>query len=193
MIKQFALLLLIFFIFSIIYYFSSQKPKLITEKFSNKPDEKIFTLKDRTFTYEKDNITINKNNTFTPPLQKAVIVKLSELKYKYSINDLKCFIEIFYNQNPIKINVNEYSFIIDIYKSSKIDGVLNIYIYDEICGAIKNNILKTTSPEIYNDPAIVGAIFFAYLVYRSIEDFESTDYDKKYLKKSKNTKSIIES
>lgn len=193
MIKQFALLLLIFFIFSIIYYFSSQKPRLTTENFSDKSDEKIYTLKDRTFTYEKNSITINKDNTFTAPLQQVLIVKLSELKYKYSINNIKCIIEIFYNQNPIKINVNEYSFIIDIYKSSKIDGVLNIYIYDDICGSIKNNILKTISPEIYNDPAIVGAIFFAYLVYRSIEDFESTDYDKKFLNKSKNKKSITES
>ena len=193
MIKQFSLLLIIFLFLSIIYYFSIPNSNQSIENFVDKTDQKIFTLKDRTFTYEKNNITINKDNTFTAPLQQVVIVKLSELKYKYSINNLKCIVEIFYNQNPIKINVNEYSFIIDIYKSSKIDGVLNIYIYDDICGSIKNNILKTISPEIYNDPAIVGAIFFAYLVYQSIEDFESTDYDKKFLNKSKNKKSITES
>ena len=34
------------------------------------------------------------------------------------------------------------------------------------------------SQEIYKDVEIVGAIFLSYLIYRSTEDFESTDYDK---------------
>jgi hypothetical protein len=187
MIKEFSLLLLIFFIFSIIYYFSFPIQAPTTENFVDKSGEKSFLLKDRTFTYDKDKITINPDNTFTVPLQKAVVSKLTDLKYNYSINNLKCIIEIFYNDNPIKINVNDYSYIINIKKSKKVDGTLNIFIYDKICGCIKNNILKTNSPEIYNDVTIVGAIFLSYLLYRSIEDFENTDYDKKYLQFSKNT------
>ena len=116
MIKQFSLLLLIFFIFSIIYYFSSPKLAPTTENFVDKTGEKSFTFKDRTFTYNKDKITINTDNTFTAPLQKAVVSKLSDLKYNYSINNLKCIIEIFYNDNPIKINVNDYNIVIDLLK-----------------------------------------------------------------------------
>ena len=183
MIKQFALLLLIFFILSIIYYFTSPNPTPTTENFADKTGQKSFTLKDRTFTYDTDKITINPDNTFTAPLQKAVVSKLSDLKYNYSINNIKCIIEIFYNDNPIKINVNDYSFMIDIRKSKKIDGTLNIFIYDKICGSIKNNVLKTTAIEIYDDAAIVGAIFLAYLLYRSVEDFEAKDYDKGFSSK----------
>jgi hypothetical protein len=189
MIKQFALLLLIFFILSIIYYFTSPNPTPTTENFADKSGEKSFTLKDRTFTYDKDKITINPDNTFTAPLQKAVVSKLSDLKYNYSINNIKCIIEIFYNDNPIKINVNDYSFIIDIRKSKKIDGTLNIFVYDKICGSIKNNVLKTTAIEIYDDAAIVGAIFLAYLLYRSVEDFEAKDYDKGFSSTTKTTES----
>jgi hypothetical protein len=181
MIKQFSLLLVIFLFLSIIYYFSSPIPiPTTTENFADKMNEKSFTLKDRTFTYEKDKITINPDNTFTAPLQKAVVSKLSDLKYNYSIYNIKCFIEIFYNDNPIKINVNDYSYIINIKKSKKVDGTLNIFIYDKICGCIKNSVLKTNSQEIYNDVAIVGAIFLAYLLYRSVEDFEAKDYDKDF-------------
>lgn len=180
MIKQFSLLLLIFLFLSIIYYFSSPIPKPDVENFADKSNEKSFTLKDRTFTYDKDKITINPDNTFTPPLQKAVVSKLSDLKYNYMINNLKCIIDITYNDNPIKINVNDYSYMINIKKSKKIDGTLNIFIYDKICGSIKNNVLKTTSPEIYDDVAIVGVIFLSYLLYRSIEDFETKDYDKHF-------------
>ena len=163
MIKQFALLLLIFFILSIIYYLSS--PTLIptTENFADKSGEKSFILKDRTFTYDKDKITINPDNTFTAPLQKAVVSKLSDLKYNYTINNIKCIIEIFYNDNPIKINVNDYSYIIQFKKSNKFKGTLNIFINDDICGCIKNNELKTDSPDIYDDVAIVGVIFLSYL------------------------------
>jgi hypothetical protein len=156
-----------------------------TENFVDKSGEKSFPLKDRTFTYDKDKITINSDNTFTAPLQKAVVSKLSDLKYNYSIYTLKCIIEIFYNDNPIKINVNDYSFMIDIRKSKKIDGALNIFLHNKICGSIKNNVLKITAIEIYDDVAIVGAIFLAYLLYRSVEDFEVTDYDKKYSTSSK--------
>jgi hypothetical protein len=74
--------------------------------------------------------------------------------------------------------VNDYNYIIDIKKSKKIEGTLNIFIYNKICGSITNNVLKTTSPEIFNDVAIVGVIYLSYLLYRSIEDFESKDYDK---------------
>ena len=180
MIKQFALLLLIFFILSIIYYFASPNPSPITENFADKTGQKSFTLKDRTFTYDKDKITINPDNTFTAPLQKAVVSKLSDLKYNYSINNIKCIIEIFYNDNPIKINVNDYSFTIDIKKSKKFDETLNIFIYNKICGSIKNNVLKTNLPEIYDDVAVVGVIFLSYLLYRSVEDFEMKDYDKHF-------------
>jgi hypothetical protein len=76
--------------------------------------------------------------------------------------------------------VNDYSYIINIKKSKKVDGTLNIFIYDKICGCIKNSVLKTNSQEIYNDVAIVGAIFLAYLLYRSVEDFEAKDYDKDF-------------
>ena len=124
MIKQFSLLLLIFFILSVIYYFSTPKPIQTTENFADKTGEKSFTLKDRTFTYDKDKITINADNTFTDPLKKAVVSKLSDLKYNYSINNLKCIIEIFYNDNPIKINVNDYSVVIDLRKSKKNDVFL---------------------------------------------------------------------
>ena len=185
MIKQFSLLLLIFFIFSIIYYFSSPKPVPTTENFVDKSGEKSFPLKDRTFTYDKDKITINSDYTFTAPLQKAVVSKLSDLKYNYSIYNLKCIIEIFYNDNPIKINVNDYALIIDIRKSKKIESGFNIFLHDRICGSIRNNILKTNAIEIYDDRELVGAIFLAYLIYRSVEDFETTDYDKKYSSSSK--------
>lgn len=185
MIKQFSLLLLIFFIFSIIYYFSSPKPAATTENFVDKSGEKSYTLKDRTFTYDKDKITINPDNTFTAPLQKAVVSKLSDLKYNYSINNLKCIIEIFYNDNPIKINVNDYTYTIDIRKSKKIEGGFNVFLHNRLCGSIRNNILKTNAIEIYDDLEIVGAIFLAYLLYRSVEDFEATDYDKKYATSSK--------
>ena len=176
MIKQFSLLLIIFLFFSIIYYFSS-KTNLNIEKFEDKSNEKKFKLKDNSFTFENDKITINSDNTFTAPLNKVQVSKLSNLKYSYSINNLKCIIEIAYNDNPIKINVNDYSYIINIKKSNKYEGALNIFIYDKICGCIKNNELKTTSPEIYNDVAIVGVIFLSYLLYRKIEEFESKDYD----------------
>jgi hypothetical protein len=190
MIKQFSLLLLIFFILSIIYYFTSPNPTPTTENFADKTGQKSFTLKDRTFTYDKDKITINPDNTFTAPLQKAVVSKLSDLKYNYSINNIKCIIEIFYNDNPIKINVNDYSFMIDIRKSKKIEGTLNIFVYDRICGSINNNnVLKTTAIEIYDDAAIVGAIFLAYLLYRSVEDFEAKDYDKGFSSTTKTTES----
>jgi hypothetical protein len=180
MIKQFSLLLLIFLFLSIIYYFSSPRQASTTENFVDKINEKSFIIKDRTFSYDNDKITINNDNTFTAPLQKTTVSKLSDLKYNYLINNLKCYIEIFYNDNPIKINVNDYSFVIDIKKSKKNDDTLNIFIYDKICGCIKNNVLKTNSQEIYNDVAIVGAIFFAYLTYKSIEDFEAKDYDKDF-------------
>jgi hypothetical protein len=180
MIKQFSLLLLIFLFLSIIYYFTSPTYTPHIENFKDKSNEKIFTLKDRTFTFDKDKITINPDNTFTAPLQKVTVSKLSDLKYNYSISNLKCIIEIFYNDNPIKINVNDYDYTIDIKKSKKISGVLNIFIYDRICGCIKNNVLKTESPEIYNDINIVGVIFLSYLIYKSVEDFEMTDYDKHF-------------
>jgi hypothetical protein len=178
MIKQFSLLLLIFLFLSIIYYFSSSISQRSLENFADKTNEKVFTLKDRTFSYEKYKITINPDNTFTAPLQKAVVSKLSNLKYNYTIYNLKCIINITYNDNPIKINVNDYNYIIDIKKSKKIEGTLNIFIYNKICGSITNNVLKTTSPEIFNDVAIVGVIYLSYLLYRSIEDFKSKDYDK---------------
>ncbi len=193
MIKQFALLLLIFFILSIIYYFSLPKLIQTTENFSDKTGEKSFSLKDRTFTYDKDKITINADNTFTDPLKKAEVSKLSDLKYNYSINNLKCIIEIFYNDNPIKINVNDYSIIIDFRKSKKIDGALNIFLHNKICGSIKNNILKTISPEIYDDVEILGCIFLAYLLYKSIEEFEIKDYDKEFSTSSKSKKTTTES
>ena len=180
MIKQFSLLLLIFLFLSIIYYFTYPKSNYDIENFADKSNEKSFTLKERTFTYEKDKITINPDYTFTAPLQKAVVSKLSDLKYNYSIYNLKCIIDISYNDNPININVNDYSFTINIKKSKKFENTLNIFIYDKICGSIKNNILKTNSPEIYNDVAIVGAIFLSYLIYKGVEDFISKDYDKHY-------------
>ena len=177
MIKQFSLLLLIFLFFSIIYYFSSSKSKQKIENFEDKINQKIFKLKDRTFTFDNDKITINSDNTFTAPLNKVEVSKLSNLKYSYTIYNLKCIIDITYNDNPIKINVNEYSYLINIKKSNKFEGTLNIFINDKICGCIKNNELKTTSPEIYNDVAIVGVIFLSYLLYRKIEEFNSKDYD----------------
>ena len=181
MIKQFSLLLLIFLFLSIIYYFSCHYPTIQPiENFADKTNEKSFTLKDRTFTYGKDKITITPENTFTAPLQKAVVSKLSDLKYNYTIYDWNGIIEITYNDNPIKINVNDYSFIIDFRKSKKIDGTLNIFLHNKICGSIKNYVLKTTAIEIYDDAAIVGAIFLAYLLYRSVEDFEAKDYDKRF-------------
>lgn len=178
MIKQFSLLLIIFLFFTIIYYFSSPISKPAIENFKNNPNEQKFTLKDRTFTFEKDKVTINTDYTFTGPLKKAEVTKLSNLKYTYTIYDLKCIIDITYNDNPIKINVNDYSFLINIKKSQKTEGTLNIFIDDKVCGSIKNNVLKTNSPEIYKDVEIVGAIFLSYLIYRSTEDFESIDYDK---------------
>jgi hypothetical protein len=179
MIKQFSLLLLIFLFLSIIYYFSCHYPTIQPiENFADKTNEKSFTLKNRTFTYDKDKITISPENTFTAPLQKAVVSKLSDLKYNYSIYDWNGIIEITYNDNPIKINVNNYSYTIDIKKSKKFEETLNIFIYNKICGSIKNNILKTISPEIYDDVAVVGCIFLSYLIYRGVEDFESKDYDK---------------
>jgi len=183
MIKQFSLLLLLLLIFlflSIIYYVSSPILKVPIENFVDKSNEKIFTLKDRIFNYDKEKITINPDNTFTAPLQKAIVSKLSDLKYNYTINNLKCIIDISYNDNPIKINVNDYSFTIDIKKSKKFDETLNIFIYNKICGSIKNNVLKTNLPEIYDDVAVVGVIFLSYLLYRSVEDFEMKDYDKHF-------------
>ena len=117
MIKEFSLLLLIFLFLSLVFYFSSASKSLPIENFADKSNEKKFTLKDRTFTYENDNITINPDNTFTAPLQKAVVSKISDLKYNYTINDLKdlkCIIDISYNDHPIKINVNDFNYIIDI-------------------------------------------------------------------------------
>ena len=113
MIKQFSLLLLIFLFFSIIYYFSSSKSKQKIENFEDKINQKIFKLKDRTFTFDNDKITINSDNTFTAPLNKVEVSKLSNLKYSYTIYNLKCIIDITYNDNPIKINVNEYTYIIN--------------------------------------------------------------------------------
>jgi hypothetical protein len=191
MIKQFSLLLIIFLFLSIIFYFSCSIPDTAIENFSDKSNEKVFTLKDRTFTYQKDKITINKDNTFTAPLGKAIVSKLSDLKYNYSINNLKCIIEISYNDNPININVNDYSFTINIKKSKKYENTLNIFIYDKICGSIKNNIIKTNCPEIYDDIAVVGVIFLSYLLYIGVEDFKSIDYDKKY--SSSSNKSMNES
>lgn len=195
MIKEFSLLLLIFLFLSIIYYFSSNTYNVSIENFVDKSGQKIFTLKERTFTYEKDKIVINPDYTFTFPLEKVVVSKLSDLKYNYSINNLKCIIDITYNDNPININVNDYSYTINIKKSKKMEDVLNIFIYDKICGSIKNNILKTTSPEIYDDVEIVGVIFLSYLIYRGVEDFYSKDYDKCYssLSSSSSSKSITES
>lgn len=190
MIKEFSLLLLIFLFLSIVYYFLFKKCNINIEKFIDKSDQKIFTMKDRTFTFEKDKITINPDFTFTSPLEKVVVSKLSDLKYNYSINNIKCIIDIAYNDNPININVNDFSFTINIKKSKKNQGALNIFIYDKVCGSIKNKILKTNSPEIYNDVEIVGVIFLSYLIYNSIEDFYTKDYDKDY---SSNNKSIYES
>lgn len=185
MIKQFSLLLLIFLFLSIIYYFSCQKSDFKIENFIDKSNQKIFTLKERTFTYDNDKITINPDNTFTTPLKNAVVSKLTDLKYNYSINNLKCIIEITYNDSPITINVNDYSYTIKIKKSKKNENTLNIFIYDKICGSIRNNTLKTNCPEIYDDVGIVGAIFLSYLLYTGIEDFLSKDYDKYYSNKSK--------
>ena len=67
---------------------------------------------------------------------------------------------------------------IDIKKSQKYDGTLNIFVHNKVCGAITNNIMRTNAIEIYDDVAIVGAIFLAYLLYKSVEDFEAKDYDK---------------
>ena len=180
MIKQFSLLLLIFLFLSIIYYFTGPVSNISIENFADKSNEKSFILKERTFQYEKDKITINPDNTFTEPLQKAVVSKLSDLKYNYSIYNLKCIIDISYNDNPININVNDYSFTINIKKSTKFEDTLNIFIYDKICGSFKNNILKTNCSEIYDDVAIVGVIFLSYLLYQSVEDFYSKDYDKHF-------------
>ena len=181
MIKQFSLLLLIFLFLSIIYYFSCHYPTIQPiENFADKTNEKSFILKDRTFIYDKDKITITPENTFTAPLQKAIVSKLSDLKYNYTFYDWNGIIEITYNDIPIKINVNNYSYTIEIKKSKKFEDTLNIFIYNKICGSIKNNILKTTSPEIYENVAVVGCIFLAYLIYRGVEDFNSKDYDKFY-------------
>jgi hypothetical protein len=181
MIKQFSLLLLIFLFLTLIYYFSTPSPPI--ENFIDKSNEKQFILKDRTFTYndkKDDKITINSDYTFTSPLNKAVVSKLSNLKYNYTINNLKCIIDISYNDNPIKINVNDYNYIIDIKKSIKYEGTLNIFIYDKICGSISNNVMKTNFYEIYDDVAIIGVIFLSFLLYKSIEDFEAKDYDKHF-------------
>ena len=52
--------------------------------------------------------------------------------------------------------------------------------YGKICGSISNNVLKTNFYEIYDDVAIIGVIFLSLLIYRSIEDFETKDYDKHF-------------
>lgn len=182
MIKQFSLLLLIFLFLSLIYYFSSPY-SLPIENFVDKSNEKKFILKDRTFTYndkKDDKITISPDYIFTAPLQKAVVSKLSDLKYNYTINNLKCIIEISYNDHPIKINVNDYSYTIDIKKSNKFEETLNIFMYDKVCGSISKNVMKTNFYEIYNDVAIIGVIFLSLLLYKSIEDFEAKDYDKHF-------------
>ena len=182
MIKQFSLLLLIFLFLSLIYYFSSPY-SLPIENFVDKSNEKKFILKDRTFTYndkKDDKITISPDYIFTAPLQKAVVSKLSDLKYNYAINNLKCIIEISYNDHPIKINVNDYSYTIDIKKSNKFEETLNIFMYDKVCGSISKNVMKTNFYEIYNDVAIIGVIFLSLLLYKSIEDFEAKDYDKHF-------------
>ena len=111
-------------------------------------------------------------------MQKAIVSKLSDLKYNYTFYDWNGIIEITYNDIPIKINVNNYSYTIEIKKSKKFEDTLNIFIYNKICGSIKNNILKTISPEIYDNVAVVGCIFLAYLIYQGVEDFNSKDYDK---------------
>ena len=136
-------------------------------------------MKDNSFTFDKEKITINADNTFTAPLNKVEVSKLSNFKYSYSINNLKCFIDIIYDDNPIKINVNDFSYIIQFKKSNKFKGTLNIFINDDICGCIKNN----DSPDIYDDVAIVGVIFLSYLLYRKVEDFESKDYDSYFSSK----------
>ena len=182
MIKQFSLLLLIFLFLSLIFYFSSPSHPPI-ENFVDKSNEKKFILKDRTFTYndnKNDKITISSDYIFTAPLQKAVVSKLSDLKYNYTINNLKCIIEISYNDHPIKINVNDYSYTIDIKKSNKFEETLNIFMYDKVCGSISKNVMKTNFYEIYNDVAIIGVIFLSLLLYKSIEDFEAKDYDKHF-------------
>ena len=52
-------------------------------------------------------------------------------KYNYTIYDWNGIIEITYNDIPIKINVNNYSYTIDIKKSKKFEDTLNIFIYNK--------------------------------------------------------------
>lgn len=168
MLKQSSLLLIIFLFFILIFIFPC-KNKI--EHFVDKTNEKIFTLKNNTFTFYKDLSTILSTKNLT---------KINDLKYKIITDKNNCIIDISYTDDPIKINVNEYQYLIDIKKSEKFDDVLNIFVYDKIYGSIKNDSIKTTCPQIYENIDIVSAIFNALKIYKSVEDFKTKDYDKHF-------------
>lgn len=174
MLKQSSLLLIIFLFFIIIFIFPCNSK---IEYFVDKTNEKSFTLKNNAFTFYKNVSTILSTKNLT---------KITDLKYKIITDKNNCILDISYTNNPIKIIVNDYKYIINIKKSEKIDDVLNIFVYDKIYGSIKNNTIKTTCPEIYENIDIVSAIFNALKIYESVEDFRTKDYDKHFSSNQQN-------
>lgn len=189
------LLLFIFFIFLIPYLFYFP---LTQENFIDKSKEHKFTLQNNKFKFNNNTITIKPTTNLKP--------NLSNLDFSYSsqpeihtIDFLKfnkisdqvftmkspknnITINLSFHSSPINIVVNNYEYTIELKKSQKFSDVLNIFIYQKLCGSIKDGkILKSIRPEIYENPDIICAIFTSFMIMENIQQIKNIDYDDYFL------------
>ena len=190
------ILLLIFLIFITPIFLLTP----LQENFIDKSSEQTFTLKNNQFLFNKNTISISQNEnlnhnlsnlnfTFTskppiPTINSLKFKKQSELIYTLSNSKNQMTINLSFHSNPINIVVNDYEYTIELKNSKKFNNTQNIFIYQKLCGSIKDGkIIKTIRPEIYDNPDIICAIYISYMIFQNIQKIKNIDYDNYFLSK----------
>lgn len=182
------LLFTIFLIFFIPFIFQP-----INENFVDKNNEKIFTLKNNKFKYNKKIISIVDEYQLVP--------KKSKIQFKYSLpikfkqitdrsftvnsNKNKHLIDVNFSNKPVKIDVNN-DYEIDIIESEKYPETYNIIQFGKAVGSIKNNKIKSSSMEINNNPDTIAVIFTALKFMEYLQNHKNIDYDNYFLSNNNN-------
>lgn len=188
------LLILFIFLFTFLFY------KPCQENFVDKSNEHIFTLKNNAFKFDNSTVTINPAEDLKPNLSNLdfsfssepeihtidflKFKKNSDLVYNLTSPENNMTINISFHSSPISIVVNNYEYTIELKDSEKFPGVQNIFIYQKLCGSIKDGkILKSIRPEIYEHPDIICAIYVSFMILQKIKQIKNIDYDEYFLNK----------
>ena len=198
MLNKYPLLLLLTFLIFITPFLFLLKFPNIQENFVDKSNEHTFTLKNNQFIFNKSSITItpqknlkpnlsNLNFSFSsnppiPSIDSLKFTKMSDLIFTLQSNKNNITINLSFHDNPINIVVNDYEYTIELKNSKKINNTQNIFIYQKLCGNIKDGkILKSIRPEIFENPDIICAIYISYMIFQNIQQIKNIDYDNYFL------------